>query len=51
MHLRRDDGLAEDAPAAHHVLREELPHDDADVWRVDLGLCQVKLELLNIELK
>ena len=37
-YLRRDDGLAEDAPAAHHVLREELAHDDADVWRVDLQL-------------
>ena len=37
-HLRRDGGLAEDTPAAHHVLREELPHDDADVGRIDLKL-------------
>ena len=38
MYLRRDDGLTEDAPAAHNVLREELPNDDADVGRVDLHL-------------
>ena len=35
-YLRCDDGLAEDAPAAHHILGEELPHDYADVGRINL---------------
>ena len=46
MYLRRDYGLAEDAPAAHNVLREELPHDDAYVGRVDLHLMHGKFNLI-----